>query len=75
MVLNAIVCKGDKGFCVSGSVGMADEHDSGSCVGYHVRVQVPSSAFDEKEGRCIASTLFLSKTEAPKLWVSFLGMV
>ena len=27
-----------------GSVGMADEQDSGSCVGHHVWVQVPSSA-------------------------------
>ena len=27
-----------------GSVGMADEQDSDSCVGYHVWVQVPSSA-------------------------------
>ncbi len=32
----------------SGSVGMADEQDSGSCVGYHVWVQVPSSALAKK---------------------------
>lgn len=29
---------------VSGNVGMADEQDSDSCVGYHVWVQVPFSA-------------------------------
>ncbi len=28
---------------------MADEQDSGSCVGYHVWVQVPSSALAKKE--------------------------
>lgn len=52
MVLNVKYARetGDRGFCVSGSVGMADEHDSGSCVGYHVRVQVPSSALDETRG-------------------------
>ncbi len=30
---------------VSGNVGMADELDSGSSVGYHVWVQVPFSAY------------------------------
>ncbi len=30
---------------------MADEQDSGSCVGYHVWVQVPSSALAKKEVR------------------------
>ena len=34
---------------VSGSVGMADELDSGSSVGYYVWVQVPSSALKRKD--------------------------
>ncbi len=34
---------------MSGSVGMADEQDSGSCVVYHVWVQVPSSALKKKD--------------------------
>ena len=33
-------------FFVSGNVGMADELDSGSSVGYHVWVQVPFSAYN-----------------------------
>ena len=54
---------------VSGSVGMADELDSGSSVGYYVWVQVPSSAL-KKEYQFSLQLILLFKLLVQSFFVS-----
>ena len=51
---------------------MADEHDSGSCVGHHVWVQVPSSALGKMVGNLIFQRfpIFLFVAKLGYSWVT-----
>ena len=58
MTVCGILCKS------SGSVGMADELDSGSSARKGVWVQVPSSAYDKKKVSGFCLRLFFLQSEA-----------